>query len=325
MINILIAAGEKRNEIYKKYLKADDVSVICIAKSIDEAEINAEHAHVILLDFSVDAAEQYIKALRKKNIPILSVADNAQEGFAMMGWGAADMQLRSANEQPQYFCNMVLTKLRGTSKKLGGKITRTLKNNYANEPDKIIAIGSSTGGTNTVENILRVLPGDMPPILIVQHMPPVFTQMFAERLHSICKMSVWEAREGDPLMQGLVLIAPGDLHMVLVRENNSLSVSCINTERVCNQRPAADVLFNSISKVMGRNCKKCLGIILTGMGNDGAKGLLSMRNMGAATIGQDKESSVVYGMPRAAYEIGAVENQLHMNDIAEAIIKFAKG
>ena len=325
MINILIISDKDRLPEYKQYLKAEDISVLHATDSLDEAEKFINKAQVILLDVPMEDAQQFISALGRKKVPILAVAGSANMGFAVMEWGAAEMQVRFAGQPPEYFFKMVMTKIRSVSKTIGGQTMRTLKRPDLGKADKIIAVGSSTGGTDTVEGILRKLPEDMPPILIVQHMPPIFTRMFAERLNTLCKLSVWEARDSDILVQGLVLIAPGDRHMVLARSGRDLIVNCTHGAKVCNQRPAVDVLFESIAKVLGNECRRCLGIILTGMGNDGAKGLLAMRNMGSMTIGQDQESSVVYGMPRAAYECGAVTHQLHLNDIAPAILNFAKG
>lgn len=181
---------------------------------------------------------------------------------------------------------------------------------------KIIAIGSSTGGTETVLEILKQLPAGSPPVLVVQHMPPVFTKIYATRLHNNCTMSVWEARDGDELRPGLVLIAPGELQMSLERRDGKLIVRCLEGEKVNGHCPSVDVLFSSVAKVSG---KKALGVILTGMGADGAKGLLEMRQAGAFTLGQDEKSAVVYGMPKAAHEIGAVAKQAPLGEIPRLI------
>ena len=325
MINIVILADKAQLPVYKYNLQADDMTILHSTDSLSDAEGYINKANVILLDVDTDIAKIYIQELKAKKVPILVVVDSATIGFTMMEWGATEMQMRLPNQPPHYFCKLVALKVRSVSKKIGGQASRILKRPSLAKSDKLIVIGSSTGGTDTVEYILRQLPEDIPPILIVQHMPPIFTRMYAERLHGICRVSCWEARDGDPLKQGLVLIAPGDQHMILAKSGNSYIVKCIDGDRVCNQRPAADVLFESVATVLGNDCKKCLGIILTGMGSDGARGLLSLYNAGATTIGQDKESSVVYGMPRAAFECGAVTRQLHLNDIAPAILNFVKG
>lgn len=177
---------------------------------------------------------------------------------------------------------------------------------------KVIAIGASTGGTEAVEAILRMLPAHTPGIVVVQHMPPRFTAMYAERLNSCCAMEVREAKHGDRVSPGVALIAPGDNQMRLRRTGSLYMVDCFNGERVNGHAPSVDVLFHSVATAVGN---KAVGIILTGMGADGAQGLLEMRRRGARTIGQNQDSSVVYGMPKVAYEIGAVEKQAALPDI----------
>lgn len=325
MIDIVIIAEKKRLPELEQYLRAEkEVSVIYSTDDVAKANIHIHKAAVIVLEVDKKDAKLYILELKSKKVPIVVITDSATFGFTMMEWGATEMQLRYDNQQKSYFYKLLAEKIKNVSKKIGGLTPRALKWPNKDKIDKIIVIGSSTGGTETVEYILKQLPGNIPPILLVQHMPPIFTRMFAERLHSVCKMSVWEAREGDFLLNGLALIAPGDYHMVLDKNAEGLFVRCTAGERVCNQRPSVDVLFESVAKVMGKNSDKAIGIILTGMGSDGAKGLLAMRSKGSLTIGQNKESCVVYGMPKAAFESGAVDKQLHLNDIASAILNFVK-
>lgn len=183
---------------------------------------------------------------------------------------------------------------------------------------KILAIGASTGGTEALKDVLMGLPRNAPGTIIVQHMPANFTGPFAERLNSICAMEVREARNGDSISPGLVLIAPGDYHMVVRRSGARYYVEIGSGEKVSGHRPSADVLLNSVSKIAGANA---IGVILTGMGGDGARGLLAMRNAGARTIGQDEASCIVYGMPKVAYELGAVEKQLPLHKIANGILE----
>lgn len=187
----------------------------------------------------------------------------------------------------------------------------------AETTNKILAIGASTGGTEALKDVLMGLPRNAPGTIVVQHMPANFTGAFAERLNSLCAMEVREARNGDSITPGLVLIAPGDYHMVVRRSGARYYVEIGSGEKVSGHRPSADVLLNSVAKIAGANA---IGVILTGMGGDGAKGLLAMRNAGARTIGQDEASCVVYGMPKVAYELGAVENQLTLSKIANAIL-----
>jgi len=185
---------------------------------------------------------------------------------------------------------------------------------------KIIAVGSSTGGTNALEYLLKNLPSDMPPMVAVQHMPSGFTQLFAERLNAIYRQEIREAQSGDFMMRGRLLIAPADRHIKLVRHQGKVAVECFVGNRIHGVMPAADILFDSVAEVMKR---EAVGVILTGMGSDGAKGLMKMRNAGCHTIGQNEESCVVYGMPKAAKDIGAVEHELHLEKIPEMIMHFA--
>ncbi len=195
----------------------------------------------------------------------------------------------------------------------------TIDKTSVNATNKILAIGSSTGGTEALYSILEKMPSNIPGTVIVQHMPPVFTRMYAERLNKSCAMEVKEAQNGDRVYQGRVLIAPGDYHMRIKKSGAIYTVECFKGERVNGHCPSVDVLFDSVAKQVRKNA---IGVILTGMGYDGAKGLLAMRNAGARTIGQDEGSSVVYGMPKVAYEIGAVEKQVSLSNISNAIYSF---
>lgn len=188
----------------------------------------------------------------------------------------------------------------------------------AETTNKILAIGASTGGTEALKDVLMGLPRNAPGTIIVQHMPANFTGPFAERLNGLCAMEVREAKNGDSITPGVALIAPGDYHMVVRRSGARYYVEIGSGEKVSGHRPSADVLLNSVAKIAGSNA---IGVILTGMGGDGARGLLAMRNAGAKTIGQDEASCVVYGMPKVAYDIGAVERQLPLQLIANGILE----
>ena len=178
---------------------------------------------------------------------------------------------------------------------------------------RIVAIGASTGGTEAIFEVVKRFRRDIPGVVIVQHMPPGFTKMYAERLNNQCEVAVKEAVSGDQVLQGQVLIAPGDRQMKLVKVGDVYQVECRGEEKVSGHCPSVDVLFKSVAKVAG---DKAIGVILTGMGGDGAQGLLEMRNAGALTIGQNEASCVVYGMPKVAYDIGAVQSQLDLTAIA---------
>lgn len=184
--------------------------------------------------------------------------------------------------------------------------------------DTIVAIGSSTGGTEAVKEVLEVLPPNSPPILIAQHMSEHFTKSWADRLNQICRLAVKEAEDGDSVLPGHVLIAPGGHHMTLVRSGARYFVRLNQDSPVNRHRPSVDVLFDSVAKYAGRNS---IGIILTGMGRDGANGLFRMRQSGGYTIAQNEETCVVFGMPKEAIGLGAVDMVLPINDIAKSLLR----
>lgn len=180
----------------------------------------------------------------------------------------------------------------------------------------MIAIGASTGGTEAIFEVVKQFQRDIPGVVIVQHMPPGFTKMYADRLNRQCTVSVKEAQTGDVICPGQVLIAPGDAHMKVKKIGNMYKVECFQGEKVNGHCPSVDVLFNSVADNVGPNA---IGVILTGMGADGAKGLANMKSKGASTVGQDEASCIVYGMPKVAYEIGAVDYQQPLTDIAHRV------
>ncbi len=187
---------------------------------------------------------------------------------------------------------------------------------------RIVAIGTSTGGTIALEAILTRLPEDTPGIVIVQHMPAVFTAMFAERLDGLCKIEVREARHGDQVRPGLALVAPGGRHMALTRNGSGYAVDVRDGEPVNRHKPSVDVLFHSVARIAGAGA---LGIIMTGMGADGARAMKEMHDAGATTIAQDQASCVVVGMPMEAIRIGGVDHVLPLNQLPAAIINYDKG
>jgi two-component system, chemotaxis family, protein-glutamate methylesterase/glutaminase len=183
---------------------------------------------------------------------------------------------------------------------------------------KVIAVGASTGGTEALREFLSALPADSPAVVVVQHMPPGFTRAFADRLNGLCRVSVAEARDGDPVLPGHVLIAPGDLHMQVVRSGANVSVRVGPGERVNHHRPSVDVLFQSCARQLGANA---VGVILTGMGGDGARGLLEMRQAGARTLAQDEATCVVFGMPKEAIALGAAAEVVPLQKAAAATLR----
>ena len=183
----------------------------------------------------------------------------------------------------------------------------------------VVSIGTSTGGTQALEAVLTAIPRVCPGMVIVQHMPEKFTAAFAERLNSICQIEVLEAKTGDRVIPGRALIAPGGRHMVVKRSGAQYHVEVVEGPLVNRHRPSVDVLFRSVAKFAGRNA---LGIIMTGMGDDGAAGLLEMRKAGAKTIGQNEATCVVYGMPKEAMKRGGTEREVALSAIAPEILAF---
>ncbi len=185
----------------------------------------------------------------------------------------------------------------------------------------IIALGASTGGTEATSAILKQLPSNIPGMVITQHMPPVFTKMYAQRLNNESKLTVKEGAEGDVILPGTAFVAPGDKHMTVLKRGEQYVIHCYLGEKVSGHCPSVDVLFDSVAKYAN---KDFVGILLTGMGSDGAKGLLQLKNKGAFTIGQDEKSSVVYGMPMVAAKLGAVTKQSALENIPSVLLNYLK-
>jgi two-component system chemotaxis response regulator CheB len=182
----------------------------------------------------------------------------------------------------------------------------------------VVALGASTGGTEALRTILEALPPEAPGLVVVQHMPEAFTRAFAERLDRSCRIEVKEAADGDRVLDGRALIAPGNRHLLLKRTGGHYAVEVKDGPLVSRHRPSVDVLFRSVAVAAGPNA---VGAILTGMGDDGAAGLLEMKQAGAATLAQDEDSCVVYGMPREAIERGAADEVVSLEDVAPAILR----
>ena len=196
-----------------------------------------------------------------------------------------------------------------------GTITKAL----TETTQKLIAMGASTGGTEALKEVLVRMPQNSPGIVIVQHMPPLFTTAFAERLNRLCSIEVREGKDGDSVLNGQALIAPGNFHMLMRRSGSRYYVNIKDGPMVHHQRPAVDILFNSVAQYAGANA---IGVILTGMGADGAQGMLRMKEGGAKTIAQDEASCVVFGMPKEAIKLGAVDRVVPLELIPQEIIHF---
>lgn len=258
-------------------------------------------------------------------LPVVVVSAVSGNVFDALDAGAVDFVTKPGASRDAFnaFINELIIKIKiATTAKVG-----FLKRNYAGErfspaagkemSNCLIAIGASTGGTDAIFQVIKDLPRETPGIVVVQHMPPVFTKMYADRLNNSCKMEVREAENMDEVVRGRVLIAPGEYHMEVRNDGGRFFVKCYKGEKVSGHCPSVDVLFNSVAEHGG---KKAVGIILTGMGSDGAKGLLNMKKKGHMTIGQDEKSCVVYGMPMVAFNIGAVNTQAPLDKIAEILI-----
>ena len=268
------------------------------------------------------------KLMPQYPLPVIVVSSVSQNVLDALDAGAVEFVTKPNVTRPggmASFVNELIIKIKiASTAKVGNRKSdytpsRPVTNQGIDTMSKIIAIGASTGGTDAIHTVISGLPRDMPPIVIVQHMPPVFTKLYAERLNNTCELEVKEAEDGDALRPGRVLIAPGNFQMRLAKRGTGYIVKCTEEEKVSGHCPSVDVLFDSVADVAG---KQSIGVILTGMGRDGANGLLKMKKTGAYTIGQDEKSSVVYGMPMVAFNIGAVEKQLPLDRIADEIIRF---
>lgn len=266
--------------------------------------------------------------LPKYSVPVILVSSLNMNVFEALSAGAVDFVRKPDMSTPndtQTFLENLKNKLFIASRAKVPVASKTTANAAplsvtfpptAKAQGSIIAIGASTGGTEATLAIMKQFPADCPGIVITQHMPEGFTKMYAERLNRLCKMEVREAVNGDRIQKGVALLAPGNLQMKVVRNGNQYTVSCYSGEKVSGHMPSVDVLFSSMADAVGPNG---VGIILTGMGRDGADGLLKMRQKGAYTIGQNKETCVVYGMPMVAYNIGAVCTQTALTNIPNVL------
>jgi len=290
-------------------------SVLNVAGLVDHTKLN-----VLVLDADTTVASPVaIKSLANvKNLHVIILGIKNSAPYQMAGIkGAMSKPDNDSVFARRIFLRNILDRvelfMRKSAPRNMGDISLA-----ANATDKIITIAASTGGTEALHALLAALPAHVPPILIVQHMPSMFTHQFAMRLNQACKFSVKEAAMHDITKKNLALVAPGDYHMKAVKQGSKLLVECFHGEKVHGVRPAADVFLDSLADIAGKNV---IGVVLTGMGVDGARGMLKLRKKGAYIIGQDKESSVVYGMPKAAYDLGAVDIQLPLNKIANKIVE----
>ncbi|MGI6175376.1 MAG: protein-glutamate methylesterase/protein-glutamine glutaminase [Christensenellales bacterium] len=270
------------------------------------------------------------KFMPQHPLPVLVVSSASGLVFDAIEAGAVDFINKtdlSSTARRHAFIAELIVKIKIASIARVGRHKKPLAGNNAlsgtKRPDQpIIGIGASTGGTEAIYQLLKEMKRDLPGIVIVQHMPPVFTNLYAQRLNNTCPMEVKEAVDGDEILPGRALVAPGDFQMEVLKRGGKFGVRVYKGEKNSGHCPSVDTLFQSMAKVCGQNA---LGILLTGMGGDGAKGLLEMREKGAMTIGQDEASSVIYGMPKVAWDLGAVKEQLPLDGIPRAIYKWLDG
>jgi len=346
MIKVLVIDDSAlvRKLLAKELNKQQDIKVVgsAINPYIARKKIAKLDPDVLTLDLEMprmDGLSFLSKLMEHHPMPVVVVSSltpkNSENALTALRLGAVDVICKpgsaySTKEISKKIIKSVraasVANVTSASKTLAKKKKRT-KEKIKGAPSlnqttkKLIAVGASTGGTKALEEILPALPPRLPGMVIVQHMPPVFTKSFAERLDTVCRVDVKEAENGDWVQPGQVLIAPGNYHMLVQRKGAKYYTKIKQGPPVHHHRPSVDVLFNSVADAAGVNAT---GVILTGMGGDGAKGLKAMKDAGAHTIGQDEKTCVVYGMPKKAHEIGAVAETLPLPQIAKAIVSKTK-
>ena len=318
-------------------LRSDpDVSVIGQAGDALEAReaIKQLNPDVVTLDIempNMNGLDFLERIMRLRPMPVIMVSSLTHRGaeatLAALEIGAFDCVGKPAPGDSRPFVDLaekVKAAARSSRDHGRGGVVPTRAASVPPEPSsyrvgrKIVAIGSSTGGVEALINVLQKFPANCPPTVITQHMPSTFTKSFAERLNRLCQPVVQEAFDGARLEVGKIYLAPGGERHLQVTNSAAPCCRLIDRDPVNGHRPSVDVLFDSVAELAGRNA---VGVILTGMGRDGAAGLLKMRHAGARTLGQNEKTCVVYGMPRVAYELGAVESQLPLGSIGEEILK----
>ena len=307
--------------------KNPEVTVVATARDPYEARdaIVKYRPDVMTLDVELprmSGIEFLRKLMPQYPIPVVVISALNDKVFEALNAGAVDFVAKPVvtdrRQLEEFVTKELITKIKIASvahveRRKRENIIVPSQSVLGKSENLVVAIGASTGGTEAIATVLQEFGEDIPGVVIVQHMPMHFTNMYATRLNNQCRVQVKEAKTGDRVLPGQVLIAPGgDAHMELVKVNGTYQVICKRGPKVNGHCPSVDVLFESVAKVAGN---RAVGIILTGMGADGANGLLSMRNAGARTIGQEENSCVVYGMPKVAHELGAVEYQEKLTDI----------
>jgi two-component system chemotaxis response regulator CheB len=298
-------------------------SVMYVMRVSDvESKISSRHNNVILIDLDTTPDLLKIQQIKSRHQAyVICFSKNGTYASASLRSGGDEFVLKppisTLASNQRFFDTMVKLINAYTQRQKQPAMRELIKMVSKHDKQKILAIASSTGGTNALEALLKQLPADIPPTVVVQHMTSGFTKLFAERLNANYKQTIREAATGDFLMRGTMLLAPADRHMKLVRRDGRLAVECFVGTKIHGVMPAADILFESVAELVKA---EAVGVVLTGMGADGARGLMHMRNAGAKTIGQDEATCVVYGMPKVAKDIGAVVFELPLDKIADKIM-----
>lgn len=279
------------------------------------------HPKLIILDIDTnkfsDMADYLVHLIPKYSVPVIVCTEKNQMKYTMVNAGAVDViRKQHSTDMPDYFENRLYQSISSIQKAVSENKIKTFT-----ESTKIIAIGGSTGSTNALPVILNGLCLDAPPVICVLHMPEMYTKIYAQQLNSSLPFDVREAENGMYIQSGQVIIAAGAKHLRVFRDKKGYFITSEAGVKVSGHCPSVDVLFDSVAYAAKRDA---IGVILTGMGADGAKGMLNMRRMGAYNIGQDEASSVVYGMPRMAFENGSISKQCSLDDIAEEINRLLK-
>jgi len=337
MVKVLIVddSAVVRKVLSAELSKAEGIEVLGTATDpyVARDKILALKPDVVTLDLEMprmDGLTFLRKLMRYYPLPVIVVSSLTQAGSDMaleaLHLGAVEVVAKPGSAHSvKDVSKQLAQKIRAaaTARVVSPTETRAgvsaapTSNNLLRTTHKILAIGASTGGTRAIEDIMVRLPANTPGTVIVQHMPEHFTSSFADRLNGLCQMDVREARTNDPIVPGVALIAPGDRHMVVRRSGAKYSVVNKDGPPVQHQRPSVDVLFHSVAKQVGPNA---VGVILTGMGADGAAGLLAMRQAGALTLAQDEKSCVVFGMPKEAIALGGAGQVVPLDAMAGQIM-----